>query len=53
MDLTTVTRGGMLRAHKGKITLAITIVGALAAYLSGDTDLIGMLQQIAPALIGM
>lgn len=53
MDLTTVSRGGQLARHKGKIVVAITVISALAAYLSGDTDLVGALQQIVPALIGM
>jgi len=53
MDMTTITKGGMLAQHKGKVAVAVTVVLAVADYLTGATDLTGAVDRMLPALLGM
>lgn len=44
-----IIKGGLLKAHKKKVMVALAIAGAVAAYLVGDVDLVSMIQN---AVIG-
>ncbi|MGY0790981.1 hypothetical protein ACW7BJ_16565 [Azospirillum argentinense] len=53
MDATTITKGGLLAKHKGKVAIAVTVVLAVADYLTGATDLTGAVSRMLPALLGL
>jgi hypothetical protein len=53
MTIIDIMRGGQLRQHKGKITLAVAAIAAGAAYLTGEMTLTEMLQQVLPALLSL
>jgi hypothetical protein len=42
----------MFAGYKTYITAAVTIIGAVAAYLTGEISVIDMAQLIVPALLG-
>lgn len=41
----------MLSGYKTYITAAVTVIGAVGAYLSGDVSLVDAVQLIVPALL--
>lgn len=43
----------MLKGYKTYIVGAVAIVGAVGAYLAGDTSITEALQIIVPAVLGM
>jgi len=42
----------MFSGYKTYITAAVTVIGAVGAFLSGEASLMDTLQLIVPALIG-
>lgn len=44
---------GKLKGYKTYIVAGLTIVGAIAGYLIGDTSLTDALQVIVPAVLGI
>jgi len=43
----------MLKGYKTYITGGVTIIGAVAAYLVGDADLVQTAQLVVTAVLGM
>jgi hypothetical protein len=45
-----ILKGGLLKDNKKTVMLVVAAVGALAAYLVGDVDLVGLIQNAVLSL---
>lgn len=51
MDLKAIIKGGQLAGKRKAVLGIIGILAAIGAYLTGDSDLISALTQVAPVLV--
>lgn len=40
-----ILKGGLLKENKKTVMVVVAVIGALAAYLVGDVDLVSMIQN--------
>lgn len=51
MDMENIKRGGFLAGRRKSVAVAVTLIGAVAAWAVGDSDMTGLVTAVLQALL--